>query len=312
VTHFVRQLFTMAIVLAIVSFLAFALMHLVPGDPVLAMVGEDASLERVEQMRRELGFDRPMVVQYGVWLGGAVQGDLGRSVRTGQPITEMVLQRAKPTLQMILMGTVFAVLLALPVGILAAARRNSFWDSLGTTLAMAGLAMPNFWLGILLMLLFSVWLGWLPALGYVDPFVDLGENLRRMIMPSVALGLGLAAEVLRQTRSSMLEVLNEDYIRTARSYGASEGRVLWHHALRNAMIPVITTIGMNMGRLFGGAVVTEFVFAVPGVGRLVLDSVFARDYPAVQGVVILMSVGVLISYLLVDLAYTYLDPRVRF
>lgn len=311
-THFVRQLFTMSIVLAIVTFLAFALMHLVPGDPVLAMVGENASLEAVETMRRELGFDRPMIVQYGVWVSGAVRGDLGRSVRTGQPIGEMVLARAKPTVQMILMGMVFAVLLGLPIGILAAARRNSIWDSLGTTLAMAGLAMPNFWLGILLMLLFSVWLGWLPALGYVDPFVDLGESLRRMIMPSVALGFSLSAAVMRQTRSSMLEVLSEDYIRTARSYGASEPRILWHHALRNAMIPVITTIGMNVGRLFGGAVVTEYVFAVPGVGRLVLDSVFSRDYPAVQGVVILMSVGVLLSYLLVDLAYAYLDPRVRF
>jgi peptide/nickel transport system permease protein len=311
-THFVRQILTMALVLAIVSFLAFALMHLTPGDPVLAMIGEGASLERVEEMRRELGFDRPMLVQYVGWVGSAVRGDLGRSVRTGQPIGEMVIARAKPTIQMILMGTVFAVVVALPIGILAAARRNSFWDSLGTTLAMAGLAMPNFWLAILLMLVFSVWLGWLPPFGYVDPFVDLGENLRRMAMPSVALGLGLAAEVLRQTRSSMLEVLNEDYIRTARSYGASEARILWHHALRNAMIPIITTIGMNMGRLFGGAVVTEFVFAVPGVGRLVLDSVFARDYPAVQGVVILMSVGVLLSYLIVDMCYAYLDPRVRF
>lgn len=311
-THFLRQIFTMSIVLVIVSFFAFSLMHLVPGDPVLAMVGEDADLSRVEEMRRELGFDRPMIVQYGMWFFAAVQGDFGVSTRTGQSISAMVLERAKPTIQMILMGTLFAVVIALPVGILAAARRNTFWDSLGTTLAMAGLAMPNFWLGILLMLVFSVWLGWLPALGYVDPTEDLVENLRRMIMPSVALGLGLAAEVLRQTRSSMLEVLGENYIRTARSYGVGEGRILWHHALRNAMIPVITTIGMNMGRLFGGAVVTEFVFAVPGVGRLVLDSVFARDYPAVQGVVILMSVGVLISYLLVDLCYVYLDPRVRF
>ena len=302
----------MSIVLVIVTFLAFALMHLVPGDPVLAMVGEDASLERVEAMRRELGFDRPMIVQYAIWFGGAVRGDLGRSVRTGQPIGEMVLARAKPTVQMILMGMVFAVALGLPIGILSAARRNSIWDAMGTTLAMAGLAMPNFWLGILLMLLFSVWLGWLPALGYVDPFVDLGESLRRMIMPSVALGFSLAAAVMRQTRSSMLEVLNEDYIRTARSHGFSERRILYHHALRNAMIPVVTTIGMNVGRLFGGAVVTEYVFAVPGVGRLVLDSVFSRDYPAVQGVVILMSVGVLVSYLLVDLAYAYLDPRVRF
>lgn len=302
----------MLVVLVIVSFLSFSLMHLVPGDPAVGLLGEDATPEQVAALREQLGLDRPLLVQYSSWVLKAIKGDLGVSLRTGQPITEAIAARIKPTIQLNIMALLFALIVGIPLGILAAARHESILDGGSTALAMVGVAMPNFWLGILLMLVFSIWLDVLPPMGYVDPAVNLRENLLRMVMPSITLGVGLAAIVTRQTRSSVLEVLREDFVRTARSKGVAERVILLRHVLRNALVPVITVVGMSVGRLMGGAVVTEFIFSIPGIGRLALDAVFTRDYPAVQGVVLIMAVGVLMSYFLVDVAYTVIDPRVRY
>jgi peptide/nickel transport system permease protein len=312
VTYVIRQVLSMLVVLLIVSLITFSLMHLMPGDPALAILGTEATSEQVSALRQELGLEQPLLVQYARWLGSAVRGDLGRSIRTRQDIGGAVLNHLKPTLQLVLFSATLAVIVGIPVGMIAAVRRNSLLDTFGTTVAMAGIAMPNFFLGILLILVFSVWLGWLPAIGYVDPFQDLTGNLRRMVLPTIALSASLTAEVLRQTRSSLLETLQEDYIRTARSYGIHEAVIVRRHALRNALMPVVTVVGMNVGRLFGGAVVTEFVFGIPGIGRLALDSVLKHDYPMVQGIVLVMAVGVLVSYLLVDFVYAYLDPRIQF
>lgn len=301
----------MLVVLFVVSIITFSLMHLMPGDPALALLGADATAEQVSAVRAELGLNQPLPVQYVSWLGSALQGDLGNSIRTRQPIATVIFEHLTPTLQLVLFSAIIAVLIGIPIGILAAAKRNSAFDSIGTAAAMTGIAMPNFFLGILLILVFSVWLGWLPALGYVSPLDDLVGNLRRMVLPSIALSASLTAEVLRQTRSGLLETVQEDYIRTARSYGVGEGKILWRHALRNAIMPVVTVVGMNIGRLFGGAVVTEFVFGIPGIGRLALDSVLGHDYPVVQGIVLIMAIGVLLSYLVVDFLYAYLDPRIK-
>lgn len=301
----------MAVVLAIVTVITFSLLYLMPGNPAVALLGPDASSEQVAALRASMGLDDPLPVQYARWVGNAVRGDLGVSVRTRLPIAETVVTHLLPTLFLVFYSVLIAVVVGIPVGVIAALKRNTSADTFGTMLAMTGIAIPNFFLGILLILVFSVWLGWLPAIGYTSPTDDLLDHLRRMILPAIALSASLAAEVLRQTRSSLLDVLHEDFIRTARSNGFSEGKIVRRYALRNALMPVVTVIGMNVGRLFGGAVVTEFVFGVPGIGRLALDSVLKHDYPVVQGIVLVMAVGVLLSYLVVDFFYSRLDPRVR-
>lgn len=309
--YLIRQVLSMAVVLAIVTVITFSLLHLMPGDPAIALLGPDASAEQVTALRSQLGLDDALPVQYTRWVTNALQGDLGNSVRTRLPIADTVLSHLVPTLFLVLYSVIIAIVVGVPVGMIAALRRNSAADTIATTMAMAGIAMPNFFLGILLILVFSVWLGWLPAIGYVSPTTDFIEHLRRMVLPSIALSASLTAEVLRQTRSSLLDTLREDYIRTARSYGVSEAKIVRRHALRNALMPVVTVVGMNVGRLFGGAVVAEFVFGVPGIGRLALDSVLKHDYPVVQGIVLVMAVGVLLSYLAVDFLYARIDPRVR-
>jgi peptide/nickel transport system permease protein len=269
----------------------------------------DDSVKR--QLRSDLGLDRPLYLQYATWMGRLLQGDLGRSIRNREPVIENVGRRIKPSLQLAGFAMAISLLVATPIGILSAARRNSTLDRFGTSFALFGICMPNFLIALLLIFLFGVTLRWLPISGYVDPMEELWDGLRSLALPAITLGLALAAVITRTLRSSMLEALSEDYIRTARAKGLGEGAVIRRHALKNALIPVVTVLGLQLGTLIGGAVITEYVFALPGVGRLVVDAVFARDYPLVQGVVLLIAVGFILSNLMVDLLYGWIDPRIR-
>jgi peptide/nickel transport system permease protein len=298
-------------VLLLVTAGVFTLIHLTPGDPIDAMMAESVDASVKERLRSDLGLDRPLYVQYAAWMGRLLQGDLGRSIRNQEPVIENVSRRIRPSLQLAALAMLVSLVVALPLGVLSAAKRNTPIDGAGTTFALFGICMPNFLLALLLIFLFGVRLRWLPISGYVDPFEEPLAGLRSLALPAITLGLALAAVVTRTLRSSMLEALAEDYVRTARAKGLSERQVIVGHALKNALIPVVTVIGLQLGTLIGGAVITEYVFALPGVGRLVVDAVFARDYPLVQGVVLLIAVGFILSNLLVDLLYGWVDPRIR-
>ena len=306
-----RRLVATIPVLLLVTAGVFALIHLTPGDPIDAMMAESVDDSVKRELRRDLGLDRPLYLQYATWMGRLLQGDLGRSIRNREPVIENVGRRIKPSLQLAGLAMAISLLVATPIGILSAARRNSALDRFGTSFALFGICMPNFLIALLLIFLFGVTLRWLPISGYVDPMEELWDGLRSLALPAITLGLALAAVITRTLRSSMLEALSEDYIRTARAKGLSEGAVIRTHALKNAMIPVVTVLGLQLGTLIGGAVITEYVFALPGVGRLVVDAVFARDYPLVQGVVLLIAVGFILSNLMVDLLYGWIDPRIR-
>jgi len=298
-------------VLLLVTLGVFALLHLTPGDPIDTMMAESADPAVKAHLRRELGLDRPIYVQYAQWMGRVVRGDLGRSIRNGEPVFENVSRRLRPSLQLALLAMTVSVIIAFPVGIVSAVRQNTTADRVGTTFALFGICMPNFLLALLLIFVFGVTLRWLPISGYVDPLEEGWDGLRSLVLPACTLGLALAAVITRTLRSSLLEALGEDYVRTARAKGLSEWAVVCGHVLKNAMIPVVTVLGLQLGTLIGGAVITEYVFALPGVGRLVVDAVFARDYPLVQGVILLIAVGFIVSNLLVDLLYGWLDPRIR-
>ena len=298
-------------VLLLVTAGVFALIHLTPGDPIDAMMAESVDDSVKRRLRQDLGLDRPLYVQYASWMGRLLQGDLGRSIRNQEPVIENVGRRIKPSLQLAGLAMAISLLVATPIGILSAARRNSTVDRLGTSFALFGICMPNFLIALLLIFVFGVTLRWLPISGYVDPWEEPWAGLRSLALPAITLGLALAAVITRTLRSSMLEALSEDYVRTARAKGLSDGAVVRRHALRNALIPVVTVLGLQLGTLVGGAVITEYVFALPGVGRLVVDAVFARDYPLVQGVVLLIATGFILSNLAVDLLYGWIDPRIR-
>ena len=311
-TYILRRLLSMVPVLLLVSAVIFSLLHLTPGDPVVVMLGEEATPEARDALRRELGLDRPLPLQYAAWLSRVVQGDLGRSIRTNQPVSDAILQRLPVTVQLSVLAMVIALVIAIPTGIIAAARRNSRADIAVTVFSLLGVSMPNFLLAVLLIFVFSLQLRLLPPIGYVNPFEDLGANLRAMIMPAITLGVLVAAVVTRQTRSSLLEVLGQDYVRTAWAKGLREAVVLRRHALRNSLIPAVTVIGLRLGDLLGSAIVTETIFALPGTGRLVIDSIYQRDFPLVQGVVLYLALIFLFINLIVDLLYAYLDPRIRY
>ena len=306
-----RRLAATIPVLLLVTAGVFALIHLTPGDPIDAMMAESVDDTVKRELRRDLGLDRPLYLQYATWMGRLLQGDLGHSIRNREPVIENVSRRIKPSLQLAGLAMAISLLVATPIGILSAARRNSTIDRVGTSFALFGICMPNFLIALLLIFLFGVTLRWLPISGYVDPMEEPWDGLRSLTLPAITLGLALAAVITRTLRSSMLEALSEDYIRTARAKGLSDGAVVRRHALRNALIPVVTVLGLQLGTLIGGAVITEYVFALPGVGRLVVDAVFARDYPLVQGVVLLIAVGFILSNLAVDLLYGLIDPRIR-
>ena len=306
-----RRLLATVPVLLLVTAGVFALLHLTPGDPVDAMMAESADASTKESLRRELGLDRPIAVQYAAWMGRLLRGDLGRSIRNGEPVLENVSRRIRPSVQLALLAMAISLTIAFPVAIASAVRHNTGVDRLGTTFALFGICMPNFLLALLLIFVFGVTLRWLPISGYLDPLEDGWSGLRSLVLPAVTLGLALAAVITRTLRSSLLEALAEDYVRTARAKGLSEWVVIRGHVLKNALIPVVTVLGLQLGTLIGGAVITEYVFALPGIGRLVVDAVFARDYPLVQGVILLIALGFIVSNLLVDLLYGYIDPRIR-
>jgi peptide/nickel transport system permease protein len=312
--YLVRRLLYFVPVIFLVSVVVFAITMLLPGDPAMAFLGDAMGRDKVayEAMRRELGLDRPVIVQYGSWLGRALQGDLGRSVRTREPVVEGLRARLPVTVQLTAMALFFALLVAIPVGIVSATRPNSWLDSVGTVVAIGVVAIPEFWLGILMIYLFAVSLHWLPSSGYVPLALGIWPSVQSMIMPAIALGTTVTAVTMRQVRASLLEVLRQEYIVVARAKGLSEPRVVRIHAVKNALIPVVTIIGLQIGRLVGGAVVVETIFALPGMGRLAADSIFFRDFPMLQGVVLVMAVAVLVFNLLTDLLYAYLDPRIRY
>lgn len=286
-----------------VSLGVFLMIHLVPGDPVLVMLSEFASPTDQDALRRELGLDRPLYVQYWRYLSAAVRGDLGRSVRSNRPVLSEIAWRLPNTVRLALAAMLLATVVGVTVGVLSAVRRYSVWDHAAMVAVLAGLSTPSFWLALLLMTVFAVRLGWVPVAGY--------EGWRHIILPAVTLAAAPAAVLARLTRSSMLEVLTQDFIRTARAKGLPERRVVLRHALKNGLIPVVTVLGLQFGHLLGGAVITESIFAWPGVGRLVVDAILARDFPVVQGTVLVIALGFVVVNLLVDLLYAYLDPRIR-
>ncbi len=286
-----------------VSFVVFILLFL-KGDPVTTLLPQDATQEQVDQLRRDLGFNDPLPVQYLRFLSKAVRGDLGDSLFESRPATNVVLERVPATLQLAVAAFVLSLLIAFPIGILSAARRNSFIDYLGRILTYVGQSVPVFWLGLLMILVFAVNLHWLPTSGY-------GE-FKNIIMPAIALGLFTTARTTRLVRSTMLEVLNQEYIRTARAKGLKQLAILQRHALKNALIPIVTVLGLDFATLLGGAVITESIFAWPGIGQLAIKSIGRRDYPVVQGVVLLVAFGYVLINLVVDLLYAYLNPRIRY
>ncbi|HTX52789.1 MAG TPA: ABC transporter permease [Candidatus Baltobacteraceae bacterium] len=301
-------------VIFIVTVVVFAITMLLPGDPALAFLGEGGIRDKVayEAMRLELGLDRPLPVQYAIWLAKAAHGDLGRSVRTHEAVTDALAARLPVTIELAAVALIIALVIAIPVGILSATRPNSPVDTAATVMAVSGVALPEFFVGILLIYLFAVYLRILPPSGYVPLSAGLWPNLRSLLLPALSLGLALNAVTMRQVRASLIEVMREEYVTVARAKGVPEGTVIRSHALKNAMIPVITVIGLQVGRLFGGTVVVETIFAFPGMGRLAADSIFFRDFPALQGVVLVMALAVLVCNLLTDVLYAYVDPRIRF
>jgi peptide/nickel transport system permease protein len=307
VFHRVLSLLPVAVGVTVV---VFSLLHLT-GDPIRLLYGLNVPEEIVQQRRDELGLNRPVALQYARWLIRAARGDLGESITTGDHVVAMIRPRIGPTLELTLLALLVTLAVSLPAGVVSAVRRNTLLDSLSRIAALFWVSMPTFWLGLLLILIFGVMLRWLPISGRAEAFWSL-ESLRTHVLPVLTLGLPPAALFTRLTRSSMLEVIGEEYVRTARSKGLAERIVIIKHALRNALIPILTLIGLRLPWLFGGAVITETVFAWPGMGRLLVDSVLKRDYPVVQGIVMAMAVLVVGSSLLVDLLYAYVDPRIRY
>jgi len=307
----VRRTVISAVTLVLISLIVFTGVRMIPGDPARVMAGTDADASGLEEIREKYGLHDPIPLQYLRWVGLALRGDLGESIRTRQSVAWTVAIKVPITVELACLALLIALSLAIPAGVIAAVRRNTAWDVLASAVSLCGVSIPNFWLGIMLILLVSVRLGWLPASGFVPLFEDPVANVTRMIMPALVLGTALAAVLMRQTRNAMIEVLSADYIRTARSKGLAGFAVVVRHALRNGLIPVVTVLGLQMGALMGGAVVTESIFVLPGFGRLIVEAVFTRDYPVVQGVVLITASSYVLINLLVDVSYTVLNPRIR-
>jgi peptide/nickel transport system permease protein len=307
----VRRFIQLVFLLFGISFLVFSSMYLAPGDPASMIGGPTATESDLEAIRDNLGLNEPFLAQYGNYIAGVVQGDLGFSYQTRQPVSEAIAIRFPNTLKLAIASMVIAVIIGIFAGLISALRHNSWMDLTSTTFALAGISIPNFWLGALLILVFSVNLQWLPVAGLSDPWFTV-EGMKQLILPAITLGTGSAAMIARMVRSSMLEVVRADYVRTARAKGVKERNVIWIHTLKNAMIPVITVIGLNFGALLGGTIITEKVFAINGVGRLMIDAIAARDFPMVQGSVLLVATLFVLVNLIVDIVYTYIDPRIKF
>jgi peptide/nickel transport system permease protein len=297
--------------LLIISIFVFSLQKLLPGDPVLALAGEDRDPQTIEYLREKYHLNDPVPVQYIRWVGDALQGDLGISLKTNQPVLKLIGDKLPVTIQLAVMSIFFAFVIGIPMGILAAVKKNTALDYIANVVALSGLSIPNFWLGIMLILLVSVKLGWLPASGYQPFFDDPLRSIQTMLMPAFVLGNALAATLMRHTRSAMLSVLSADYIRTARAKGLSEWKVVLEHSFRNAVLPIVTLSALLFGDLLAGAVLTEQIFTIPGFGKLIVDAVFTRDYAVVQGVVLCTALGFIVMNLVADVLYVLLNPRMR-
>lgn len=310
--YLARRALALLPVFFLMTIIVFLLIRMVKGDPVDVMYGsEGMDAVRRAALEKSLGLDQPIIIQYFRWLGRALTGDLGRSYRAQMPVLDLILQRLPATLYLSVAALLFSVVLAIPLGIASAVKRNSWVDLGSMVFAILGISLPQFWSGIMLVLIFAIGLRWMPSIGYVSPFENFGSFLRHLILPAITLGWAQAGATTRLTRSTLLEELGSEYVRKARGIGAPESRVLITHALRNALIPTVTMIGLQLAFLVGGAVVVEVIFAWPGIGLLVVDSIFARDYPVVQGVIMTIAVLVVIVNILVDIVYTIIDPRIR-
>ena len=298
--------------LVVIAVVAFFLIRAAGGDPTALLLPQDASQEDVERMRAQLGLDQPLLVQFVRWTVGMFQGDFGISYYTRQPVLFTIADRTYPTLWLAVLAQLLAVVVAIPAGILSAIKQNTWIDKLFTVFALGGVAIPNFWFAMMLVMLVSINWGLLPSQGFVDPMVDPWQGFRRLVLPSIALGYLQVGLITRMTRSAMLDVMRLDYVRTARAKGLKEPVVIWRHALSNAMGPIVTVIGLSMASLFTGAVVTELVFNYPGLGQLIVEAVGRRDFPLIQGILVLIAVVTVIVNFLVDISYGLFDPRIRF
>lgn len=309
--YIAKRIMTMIPVLFILSVLVFGLIHLIPGDPAQVILGQDTSPAALAALRHQLGLDQPIVMQYVHWLGRTLEGNLGTSLTNGEPVTQLIAQRLPVTIELAVGTILFALIFAFPLGIMAAVYRGRWADAASLFSSTLGLSVPPFWLGIVLLIVFTVHIHLFPSSGYVPIWQDPGKNLSVMILPMVATGFREAAVLMRMVRSSLLDVLDNDYIRTARAKGLRGGAVVVYHALKNAMIPVITTGGLQIAGLLGGLVITEQIFSLPGIGSLLVQSVFSRDYTTVQGTALVAALAVVVVNLLVDLIYGLFDPRIR-
>jgi peptide/nickel transport system permease protein len=308
---FARRLVQLVPTLFFVSVLIFGLQHLLPGDPAMMMAGEDRDPEVIESLRRQYHFDQSIPIQYLYWIGGVLTGDLGQSIRLKLPVLALIAEKLPVTLQLATMAMVIALAIGVTAGILSAVNKNSWIDYVVSVVSLLGISTPNFWLGIMLIFVFAVTLGWLPASGYVSPFEDPWQSLATTIMPAFVLGNAIAGVIMRHTRGAMLQALSSDYVRTARAKGLSESKVVLKHAMRNALTPVITLGALEFGTLLSGAVLTEQIFTIPGFGKLIVDAVLNRDYAVVQGVVLVTATTYILLNLLADIGYILVNPRLR-
>jgi peptide/nickel transport system permease protein len=306
-----RRLVQLVPTLFFVSVLIFSLQQLLPGDPALVMAGEEKDPEVIEQIRRQYRLDQPLPIQYFYWITGVLTGDLGESMRLKTPVLDLILQKLPVTLQLATMAMIIALVIGVSAGVISAVKKDSIWDYAVNVISLWGISTPNFWLGIMLIFLFAVTLGWLPASGYVSPWEDWRQSLATTIMPAFVLGNAIAGVIMRHTRSAMLQALQSDYVRTARAKGLNERTVVLKHAMRNALTPVITLGALEFGTLLSGAVLTEQIFTIPGFGKLIVDAVFNRDYAVVQGVVLVTATTYITLNLLADLGYILVNPRLR-
>lgn len=312
ISYILKRIFYFIPSLFLAALLIFSLVHLIPGDPALVMLGEGASPETVKALRETLGLDKPLPVQFALWIGKMIKGDLGVSIHTKVSVVQSIQERFPVTLTLTTLAMLFSLLLSLPSGTLAAVYQNTSKDYLFMLASILGVSIPGFWLGLMSLLIFSVSLGWFPSTGFVPFWEDFWEGLRYMVLPSITLGLHMAAVISRMTRSSMLEVLRLEYITHARAKGLTEWIVIAKHALKNAFGPTLTTIGLQFGVLLGGAVVTETVFSLPGLGKYLVLSIYARDYPVVQGCILFIALVYMVINLIVDILYVYFDPRITY
>lgn len=312
IAYIARRLLTVIPVMVVVGIVSFSIIRLTPGDPAMFFVTADATPEQIEAVRERLGIDRPILQQFGSWAAGVMRGDLGNSFYQRRPVTDLFFSRFPPTLWLAAAAQALAMLIAVPTGIISALRPNSLWDRGMTVFTLLGVSIPGFWLALLLILAFSVNLRWLPVQGYVNPVDDLGAGLRHLVLPVIALGYSQAALIARMTRAAMLDVLMQDYVRTARSKGLREGHVVLKHALRNAMNPILTVTGLTVTQLISGSIIIEIVFNYPGVGRMIVDAVTRRDFPVIQGSMMIVAFMYVFVNLVVDVSYSIFDPRIRY